>query len=68
MTQERYNRVTEVRQRYMDNIYRTRRSQADRKRIRLALRKGGDVLSKAMDDILARPYERNIYMGLNTGG
>ena len=68
MTQERYDRVTDARRRYMDNIYRTRRSQADRKRIRLELGKGGKTLSKAMDDILARPYERNTYMGLNIGG
>ena len=68
MTRERYDRVTEARRRYMGNIYKTRRSQADRKRIRLALRQGGEVLSKAMDDILARPYERNTYMGLNIGG
>lgn len=68
MTRERYDRLTEIRRRYMDNIYRTRRSQGDRKRIRKALRQGGDTLSKAMSDIMERKYDRNTYMGLNTGG
>lgn len=68
MYKERWDRLTEIRNRYMDNIYRTRRSQSDRKRIRMALKDGGDGLSRAMSDIMERKYERNTYMGLNTGG
>lgn len=68
MTKERYDKVTETRQRYMTNIYRTRRSQSDRKRIRMALSKGGADLEKAMSDIMTRQYSRNTYMGLNTEG
>lgn len=68
MTKERYDRVTAIRQRYMDNIYNTRRSQSDRKRIRQALKSGGDELSKAMADTLERKYDRYTYMGLNTNG
>ena len=68
MYKERWDRLTEIRNRYIDNIYRTRRSQADRKRIRLALRKGGPDLEKAMGDILERQYDKNTYMGLGTGG
>lgn len=63
MTRERFQRATEVRDRYLNNIYRTRRSQGDRKRIRQALSKGGDELSKAMAEILNRGYDRNTYMG-----
>ena len=68
MYRERWERLTEIRNRYMDNIYRTRRSQSDRKRIRQALKTGGDNLSKAMTGIMERKYERNAYMGLNVGG
>ena len=68
MNERRYQRVTDTRKRYMDNIYKTRRSQSDRRRIRIALKSGGADLTKAMDDILARPYDRNTYMGLNIGG
>lgn len=67
MTQERYNRVTEARKRYLGNIYRTRRSQRDRKAIRQSLMQGGESLSKAMTAIMERPYERSTYMGLNDG-
>ena len=52
----------------MGNIYKTRRSQSDRKRIRLALRKGGPELDRAMTDTLERKYDRNTYMGLNIAG
>ena len=68
MTKERYDKVTSVRQRYMGNIYRTKRSQGDRKRIRTALRRGGAELDKAMTDTLERKYDRTTYMGLNTAG
>lgn len=68
MTKERYDKVTSVRQRYMGNIYRTKRSQSDRKRIRTALRRGGAELDKAMTDTLERKYDRTTYMGLNTAG
>ncbi len=62
MYKERYDRVTDARSRYLSNIYRTRRSQSDRKRIRGLLREGGDNLDKAMTDIMARKYERTTYM------
>ena len=68
MNKERYDKVSSVRQRYMGNIYRTKRSQSDRKRIRRALKNGGAELDKAMTDTLERKYERNTYMGLNIGG
>lgn len=67
MYKERWDRLTEIRNRYMGNIYRTRRSQSDRKRIRQALNNGGSELSRAMTDIMDRKYERNAYMGLNEG-
>lgn len=67
MYRERWERLTEIRNRYLNNIYHTRRSQGDRKRIRMALSKGGDKLTKAMSDTLNRPYERNTYMGLSNG-
>ena len=67
MTKERFERVTETRSRYLSNIYKTRRSQGDRKRIRIALSKGGPELDKAMTDIMERKYDRNTYMGLNQG-
>ena len=63
MTRERLDRATEVKNRYLANIYRTRRSQGDRKRIRKALEEGGEALARAMDDILSRKYERTTYMG-----
>ena len=67
MTKERWQLVTDTKDRYLRNIYRTRRSQSDRKRIRTALSNGGEELSAAMDDMLSRGYERNTYMGLNKG-
>lgn len=68
MTKERFSKVTEARARYLGNIYRTRRSQSDRKAIRGALKQGGKALSDAMTAIMDRPYSRNTYMGLNIGG
>lgn len=67
MYRERWERLSDIRNRYLNNIYRTRRSQGDRKRIRMALSKGGNELSKAMSDTLDRKYERNTYMGLSNG-
>lgn len=67
MTPERFKRVSEVRKRYLSNIYRTRRSQRDRKAIRGSLKAGGQSLSDAMNAIMDRKYERNAYMGLNQG-
>lgn len=67
MTQERFQRVSDTRQRYLGNIYRTRRSQGDRKAIRTALKQGGEQLSKAMTEIMTRQYERNVYMGNSNG-
>ena len=67
MTRERWQRVTDTKERYLANIYNTRRSQGDRKRIRTALSKGGEELARAMEETLSRGYERKTYMGLNNG-
>ena len=67
MTQERFQRVSEVRKRYLGNIYRTRRSQRDRKAIRGALKQGGESLANAMTMIMDRKYPRSIYMGMTEG-
>ena len=65
MNKERWRKVTNTKDRYLANIYRTKRSQSDRKRVRAALSKGGEELSAAMDDMLSRGYERGTYMGLS---
>ena len=67
MTKERFQRVSDVRSRYLGNIYRTRASQRDRKAIRQSVKVGGEQLSKAMTDIMERKYTRKQYMGLNQG-
>ena len=67
MTEERFKRASDVRSRYLSNIYRTRRSQRDRKAIRQSVKQGGEQLSKAMMDIMTRQYERNVYMGNSYG-
>jgi hypothetical protein len=67
MTKERFSRVTEARARYLGNIYRTRRSQSDRKAIRGALKQGGEALANAMTAIMDRKYSRATYMGYSVG-
>lgn len=67
MTKERFSRVTEARSRYLGNIYRTRRSQSDRKAIRGALKQGGESLANAMTAIMDRKYPRSTYMGMAEG-